>query len=104
MSAYRRRTKRNTAIYDIKQADKGKDSHEIPRHHIDNTANTTRIGRHITKSKEPFNSIVAAIALTATTVGIYELSVVMNISMSEMTSLPEKMQKPPDTDIKLGHA
>ena len=28
----------------------------------------------------------------------------MNISMSEMTSLPEKMQKPPDTDIKLGHA
>jgi hypothetical protein len=88
--------------YDIKQADKGNDSHETPRHHINNTVNTTRIGRHITKSKGPSNSIVAAIALAVIIVGIYELSV-MDISMSDMTSLPETMQKLPDTGIKLGH-
>jgi hypothetical protein len=28
----------------------------------------------------------------------------MNITMSDMASLPETMQKLPDTDIKLGHA
>jgi hypothetical protein len=44
--------------------------------HIDNTTNTTRIDRHITASKEPFDSIVATTALIATTVGIYELSVI----------------------------
>jgi hypothetical protein len=45
---------------------------------------------------------VAAIALAVIMVGIYELSA-MGISMSDMTSLPKTMQKPPDTDIKLGH-
>jgi hypothetical protein len=86
----------------IKQADKGRDSQETPRHPINNTVNTTWIDRHTTKSKVPFNSIVAAIALTAIMVSIYELSV-MDISMSNMTSLPETTQKLPDTDIILGH-
>jgi hypothetical protein len=36
---------------DIKQADKGRDSQETPRHPINNTANTTWIDRHTTKSK-----------------------------------------------------
>jgi hypothetical protein len=88
---------------DTKQADKGKDSHEISTHRIDNTANTIKIDRHITESKESFNSIAATIALIVTTVGIYELSV-MNISMSEMASLPETKQELPEMDIQLGHA
>jgi hypothetical protein len=51
---------------DTKQADKCKDSHEISAHHsdhVDSTANMTRIDRHITVSKAPFDSIVPAIAL-----------------------------------------
>jgi hypothetical protein len=35
-------------------------------------------------------------------VSMYELSA-MDISMSNMTSFPETTQKPPDTDITLGH-
>jgi hypothetical protein len=38
-------------------------------------------------SKEPFESIVATIALIVTTVGIYELSVI-NISTAATTSFP----------------
>jgi hypothetical protein len=88
--------------YNTRQADKSKDSHEVPRHHIDNTVYTTRIGRHTTKSKERFNSIVAAIALVITIVGIYMLSV-MDISMSGMKSLPETKQKLPEVAIRLRH-
>jgi hypothetical protein len=49
--------------HDTKQAAKCKDTHEISTHtsdHVDDTANMTRIDRHIAASKSPFDSIVAS--------------------------------------------
>jgi hypothetical protein len=65
---------------DIKQADKGRDSQETPRHPINNAANTTWTDRHVTTSKVPSKSIAAAIALTTTMISMYGLSV-MDISI-----------------------
>ena len=65
-------------------------------------ANSTWTDRHATKPKAPSKSIAAPIALTTTMISMYELSV-MNIPIPNMTSLPETTQKPPDTDITLGH-
>ena len=68
--------------HDTKQAAKCNDTHEISTHnndHVDDTANMTRIDRHIAASKASFDSIVANTALVVTTIGIYELSVI-NIS------------------------
>jgi hypothetical protein len=88
--------------YDIKQADKDRESQEIPRHPTNNAANITWTDRHATKSKVPSKSIAAPIALTTTMISMYELSI-MNTPIPNMTSLPETTQKPPETEITLGH-
>ena len=88
--------------YGIKQADKDKESQEIPRHPPNYVVNITWTNRHTTKPKVPTKSIDTSTASTTTMINTYELSV-MNIHIPNMTSLPETTQKPPATETALGH-
>ena len=88
--------------HDIKQADKDKESQEIPRHPSNYVANITWTNRHTTKQQVPTKSIDTSTASTTTMINTYELSV-MNIPIPNMTSLPETTQKPPATETTLGH-